>query len=181
MHSNEEWIWIPREKRDRLGQWLVHLLVLVESNPDVDPVHRLPEEERPEGHREVGRHPHHLLPLLRSLWLAASPLRLSAADWGILATAAASSGHQGGSPPSERQGFLLGWEEWFGLALLSLLGLNHLSSDSVCRWQHLVMTEALRDKQLRMKLLQTCLPEIQEFVKNKGILINRNFVSSNCD
>jgi len=55
-----------------LGQSLVHLLVLVESNPDVDPVHRLPEEERPEGHREVGRHPHHLLPLLRSLWLAAS-------------------------------------------------------------------------------------------------------------
>ena len=64
----------------------------MESDPDVDLVHGLPEEERPEGHREVGRHPHHLLPLLRSLWLAASPLRLSAADWGILATAAASSG-----------------------------------------------------------------------------------------
>jgi hypothetical protein len=65
----------------------------VESDPDVDPVHRLPEEERPEGHREVGRHPHHFLPLLRSLWLRPS-LRLSAADWGILATAAASSGQE---------------------------------------------------------------------------------------
>jgi hypothetical protein len=27
----------------------------------VDLVHGLPEEERPEGHREVGRYPHHLL------------------------------------------------------------------------------------------------------------------------
>jgi hypothetical protein len=34
----------------------------------VDLVHGLPEEEGAEGHREVGRHPHHLLlPPLRSL------------------------------------------------------------------------------------------------------------------
>jgi hypothetical protein len=33
----------------------------------VDLVHGLPEEEGAEGHREVGRHPHHLRLALRSL------------------------------------------------------------------------------------------------------------------
>src|SRR5438034_1183217 len=57
------------------GPCLVYLLVLVEGDPDVDLVHGLPEEERPEGHREVGRHPHHL-PLLRSHSLSGSPRRI---------------------------------------------------------------------------------------------------------
>lgn len=71
-----------------------YLLVLVKGDPDVDPVHGLPEEERPEGHREVGRHPHHLLPLLRSLRLRPS-LRLSPLrrGFGDFAVAEASSGH----------------------------------------------------------------------------------------
>jgi hypothetical protein len=42
------------------GSKFAYLLVLVEGDPDVDLVHGLPEEERPEGHRKVGRDPHHL-------------------------------------------------------------------------------------------------------------------------
>jgi hypothetical protein len=43
------------------GNKFAYLLVLVEGDPDVDLVHGLPEEERPEGHRKVGSDPYHLL------------------------------------------------------------------------------------------------------------------------
>jgi hypothetical protein len=94
----------------------------------VDSVHGLPEEERPEGHREVGRHPHHLLPLLRSLWLRPLLLlSLSAADLGILRWPRRLLDTK--VPPVDGPGSLSASEELSGLGLHFLLGLNFFATE----------------------------------------------------
>lgn len=68
----------------------------MEGDPDVDPVHGLPEEERAEGHGEVGRHLHHL-PSSPPISHPFAPRRI----WD-LATAASSGQGEGGERDTHR-------------------------------------------------------------------------------